>query len=252
MPQQSWLEEVVFSTLLTSTLPILHAAPNAPFDGAIYNGPISISKIPHYANRLHAVQTTKPTNPVHRIIGFKVQEMQVHNDNGNGNSSSKQQRIRVSVPEDPHYESVEFYILGWGPSSLGTLKQSDGPTNEVNPYGMDQSHVAIVPRAVARHFQTYKAEFMDAETLRRSVFPPSLYPFMVGLDGLAEALRELLETARVDVAVYISPETEVRFTGWKVHFVEDLKGLEEVCGDGELAVPDREAGGGGEHYFKYE
>lgn len=247
MPQQPWLREVVFSTLLTSTLPILRATPDAPFDGAIYNGPISISKIPHYANRLHAVQTTKTTNPVHRIIGFKVLEMQLHDDE-NG-TSKQQQRIRVSVPEHQHHESVEFYILGWGPSSRERL--GDDSIHEANPYGMDQSHVAIVPRAVARHFQTYKTEFMDAETLRRSVFPPSLYTFMVGLDGLAEALSGLLETARVDGAVDISPEAEVPFTGWKVYFVEDLRGL-DMFGNGELAVPDRETGSGGEHYFRYK
>jgi len=245
MTQQSDLKDVVFETLLKSSLSILRSTDSkAAFDGAIYNGPISVSEIPSYSSRLHAVQTTKPTNPVHKIISFKIQELQLHD---NENSTSEQHRIRVSVPEDPHYEAVEFYILGCGSPSRGKL--GDTPIDETKSCGACQ-HVAVVPRAVARHFQTYKAEFMNAETLHRSAFPPSLYPFVVGLDVLAEALSGLLETATVNGAVYASPETEVPFTGWKVHFVEDLKGL-EGCGNGELVVPDREAGSGGEHYFRY-
>lgn len=233
------LKDRVFDALLTSSIPILRASSGAPFDGAIYDGPIAIKDIPSYSARLGAVQAAAHANPKdHRIISFKVQELQL-SDHDSG-------EIRISTPKDAAYDSVEFYILGYG----STSRPTDNRIFQHYTFQQDLDHVAVVPRGVARHFQTYNNEVVSRYNLHATQWPPSLAPFMLGFDVLAGGLSGLGGTAKDTSAVYHSPQTGVDFKGWKVHFVDDLGGLLE--GEGHLAVPQRASGTGGEHYFRYE
>lgn len=228
----------VFESLLSSSLPILRGKPYSPLDGALYDGPTSVTDIATYESRLNVILNESQAS---KIVGFKIQELRLENKN-----TEEGRMIRVSTPHDPAYDSVEFYILAYGFTSwVGSQ-----PIYENEAFEPDFSSVAVVPRAVARHFQTYEKEFVTPYNMHISMFPPALHPFMVELDLLPAALQSLMKTAQEAGSVYESPQLGVRFTGWKVHFVDQITGLLDG-GEDEPPVPNRARGSGGEHYFRY-
>jgi len=233
------LKDLVFHTLLSSSVSILRSSSGARLDGAIYDGPVAMDDKPNYIARLNAVENdiVNNENSAHHFVTFSIQELKLEDRNG---------QIRISTPKDPSFENVEFYIFGYGLAS----RPGNKPILRDYPFNADQTHVAVVPRGVARHFQTYEEELVNPHALHASRFPMSLHPFMLSLDVLSEGLSRLLRTAKVGGAVYTSPQTGVRFSGWKAHFTNDMGGLQ--ANEGTLAVTQRNAGTGGEHYFRYE